>query len=235
MDRLVLIHSPLVGPGTWQRVAEELRGCGMEVFAPSLAGVFDGDGPYYRAIGDAIARQVLPSGPTVVLVGHSGAGGVLPAAAGALVHRGTAVRGAIFVDAILPHPGQAWFETTTRERADQLRALAVDGQLPPWHEWFPPSALESLIPDRAERQAFTASVPRLPLAYLEEPAPPVKFWPVARTTYIRLSDAYHEEAQRAADLGWPVVEAGMDHLAPVTRPAEVADLIEQAFAVMMTG
>lgn len=235
MDRLVLIHSPLVGPETWLQVAEELRGCGIDVFTPSLAGVFEGEGPYYRAIGDTVARQVKPSGPTVVLVAHSGAGGVLPAATGALVHGGTAVRGAIFVDAILPHAGHSWFDTTSPERAQQVRDLAVEGRLPPWHEWFPPGALESLVPDASQRQAFEASVPRLPLAYFEEFAPPVNVWPVAHAAYIRLSDAYRGEAAQATTLGWPVVDAGLDHLAPLTRPSEVAELIEQAFAVMMTG
>ena len=235
MDRLVLIHSPLVGPETWHSVAERLRDCGVEVFTPSLAGVFDGPGPYYRAIGNAIAEQVQPRGPTAVLVAHSGAGGVLPAASGALVSTGTAVRGAIFVDAILPHPGNNWFDSAPPALAAQLMELAQDGVLPPWHEWFAPGDISKLLPDPEMRRAFTAGVPRVPLAYMHEFAPPVTTWPLAHLAYIRLSEGYRDEAAEAARLGWPVVEADLDHLAPFTRPREVADLIEQSFAVMMTG
>ena len=39
---LVLVHSPLVGPLTWEPVAERLRSAGRMVVVPSLAGVTDG-------------------------------------------------------------------------------------------------------------------------------------------------------------------------------------------------
>jgi hypothetical protein len=51
----------------------------------------------------------------VVLAGHSGAGALLPAIVDEIAAGGdaadVAVHCAIFVDAILPHPGQTWFET----------------------------------------------------------------------------------------------------------------------------
>ncbi len=230
----MLVHSPLVGPETWQPVARLLRDRGYDVLAPSLAGVFDGPAPFYRAIGDSVARQVQPSGPTAVLVAHSGAGAVLPSVAGALVHNGTAVRGAIFVDALLPGPG-SWFEGAPPPLAAKLRDMANDGRLPPWNEWFPEAMIANLIPDAAMRAEFVAGIPRLPLAYFAEQPPEVTIWPVSHLAYVRLSDAYREQAAAARADGWQqVVDADLDHIAPYTRPGAVADLIEQAFAVIMT-
>ena len=46
--------------------------------------------------------------------------------------------------AILPQPGRSWFDTAPADQGAQLRALAVDGLLPPYDEWFPPGVLEEL-------------------------------------------------------------------------------------------
>src|SRR5690242_9890568 len=71
MTALRLVHSPLVGPATWEGVADELRARGHDVVVPSLlAAAPRGD---WRACVDAAA------GPgATVLVGHSGAGPLLP-------------------------------------------------------------------------------------------------------------------------------------------------------------
>src|SRR5881628_3773919 len=78
---LVLIHSPLVGPLTWQAVADELRDRGHGVVVPSLLGVFDASPPYYPRLAAEVAdaiREVWTDGP-VTLVAHSGAGALMPA------------------------------------------------------------------------------------------------------------------------------------------------------------
>ena len=54
--------------------------------------------------------------------------------------------GAIYADAILPHPGHSWFDTAPADMRERLRAGALMGELPPWNEWWPPGALERLIP-----------------------------------------------------------------------------------------
>ncbi len=158
----------------------------------------------------------------MVLVGHSGAGALLPAVAAALPGR---VRAALFVDALLPHPGRSWFDTAAPELREQLRSLAREGRLPPWHEWFPAGAVAGLLPDATVRERFLAEVPELPLAYFEERAPEVPDWSPARCGYVRLSEAYDREAGDAAALGWPVYREDADHLAMLTRPAAVAELL----------
>jgi hypothetical protein len=163
-------------------------------------------------------RGAGPGGP-LVLVGHSGAGPLLPADAAAC---GGAVEAAVFVDAGLPHPGASWLETAPPALGERLRGLAEGGRLPPWHEWFPPEALPPLLPDPGLRARFVAELPRLPVAYLEEPAPPEAV-AAPRCAYLQLSAPYGPAADEAARRGWPTLREAADHLAPLTRPAWIAD------------
>ncbi|MDF5751542.1 alpha/beta fold hydrolase [Spongiactinospora sp. TRM90649] len=223
----VLLHSPLVGPLTWEATAMCLREAGHAAVTPSLLGALEDGPPYYPAFARAVADDYPgdEDGP-VVLIAHSGAGALLPAVAAAL---GGAVRAAVFVDAVLPAPGADWFSTAPEHLRGHLTALVHDGRLPPWHEWFPPGTVAALLPDTALRDRFIAELPRLPVAYLREPAPPEDpSWGRVRPAYIRLSAAYDSEADEAARLGWPVLRADADHLAMLTRPETVATLIAQA-------
>jgi hypothetical protein len=215
--RLVLVHSPLVGPATWELVAADLAGHGFQVSVPDLTGTVAAGPPFVPRQAEVIARSA-PGQPTV-LVGHSGAGPLLAAASA--VHR--QVRGYVFVDAGLPTPGQAWMDTVPPELADQLREM-VDGQgwLPPWPQWWGDEALAELIPDPAARQRFAADCPQLPMAMFEEAHPPAPRWPDPPAAYLLLSEAYREQATTAREAGWPVTELASHHLAPVTDPGLVA-------------
>lgn len=221
---LVLVHSPLVGASTWQPVAGVLRARGHAVLVPSLAEAFAGGAPYYPGLAGAVAEAWRSYGGdgAVVLVGHSGAGGLLPAIAGAM---GAAVEAMVFVDALLPHPGRSWFETVPAEMREHLRGLAREGVVPPWDEWFPPGTVEELLPDPAVRGRFRAELPRLPLAYFGERAP-ARTAPPGRCAYLRLSDAYEAEARQAEGAGWPVERLDAHHLAPLTEPERIAAAIE---------
>jgi hypothetical protein len=138
-------------------------------------------------------------------------------------HLRTRVAGVVLIDAILPHPGRSWFDTAPREMRDQLRAGAQMGQLPPWDDWWPPGALERLVPDAAVREALLAELEPLPIGYFEEPAPAIDF--VRPAAYLRLSGGYEDEARLAGRQGWPVVSLPLNHLAPVTQPKAVASAL----------
>jgi len=232
MPMLVLLHSPLVGPLTWQAAATGLHAAGYQVAVPSLAGVIDTGPPYYPKLAGRVAETIRQANPTgaMVLIGHSGAGALLPATAEATA---TPLAAAVFVDAILPHPGVGWFETAPPALREQLRGLARNGQLPPWHQWFPPEALTELLPEEDLRRRFIAELPRLPLAYFEEPAPVVSGWPAARCGYLRLSGAYDGVADEAERLGWVVVREPADHLAVLTRPATISGLLDRLIRTLM--
>src|ERR1700751_3091577 len=110
MDSLVvLVHSPLVGPFTWSMVAEQLRQRKVDVLVPKLTDRDYTNLPYWEQHTEAVKRALadVPQERRVVLVGHSGAGPLLPA-----IHRAIArpVAAYIFVDASRPHPGQSRFD-----------------------------------------------------------------------------------------------------------------------------
>ena len=215
--RLLLVHSPLVGRESWELVATDLAGHGREVAVPDLTGTVAAGPPYCTAQAGVIAREA--AGRPVILIGHSGAGPLL-AVAGELIDD---VRGYVFVDAGLPTPGQAWMETVPPELAAQLREMAnADGWLPPWSRWWGDEAMSELLPDPETRRRFAAGCPQLPLAMFEEVHPPAPRWPAAPGAYLRLSEAYEDEAARARELGWPVAELISHHLAPLTDPGPVA-------------
>ena len=104
--RLLLVHSPLVGCGTWEPIARDLGGDGYAVSVPGLVGTVTAGPPYHVRQAQEIARSA--AGQPAILIGHSGAGPLL-ATAGTML--GKDVRGYIFVDAGLPTPGRSWMDT----------------------------------------------------------------------------------------------------------------------------
>lgn len=219
--KLVLLHSPLVGPGTWRYLAPLLRAQGQEAAVADFAADMAGDPPYYTKL-VRNARTLL--GPdrsaTTLLVAHSGAGSLVPAVAAP-----GGVAGAIFVDALLPHPGQSWFETVPRSLKVRLERSANDCRIPPWHRWWPDGAIRALFADEAPYDRFVSELRGIPLAYLREPAPECELQDSFRAAYLQLGQGNAAEASRAERLGWPVERLPLHHLAIITHPTQVAEKI----------
>src|SRR4051794_29906366 len=97
----VLVHSPLVGPGTWAPVAEQLTRRGATVIVPSLAGVELAGPPFWPFVAERVGAAIaeLPAQRPVVLVAHSNAGLFVPVLTAAAARP---VAGCLFVDASLP-------------------------------------------------------------------------------------------------------------------------------------
>jgi hypothetical protein len=220
--RLLLVHSPLIGPAIWDLVAGQLAERGYEVNVPDLTGTVAAQPPYCRRQAEVIADGA--SGRPSVFIGHSGAGSLL-AAAGAITGQ---ARAYIFADAGLPVPGQTWMETMPPELASQVREMAdAQGWLPPWPQWWGDEVMTELIADPDQRRHFAADCPPLPLAMFEEAHPEVPHWPDAPAGYLQLSDAYHDQAEKARDLGWPVITRKSHHLAPLTDPGMVTESLHE--------
>jgi pimeloyl-ACP methyl ester carboxylesterase len=224
--RLLLVHSPLAGCGTWEPVGDVLAGDGYAVAVPDLAGAIAAGPPYHlrqaRVIADCAAGQ------PAILVGHSRAGPLLAAAGTMLPGR---VRGYVFVDARLPAPGRSWIETVQPGLAARLRDMAgQQGRLLPWPQWWGEEELAAFLPDPVVRQHFAAGCPGLPMAMLEETYPPAPGWPDAPGGYVQLSEAYEDDAATARELGWPVRQQLSHHLALVTQPCQVARELREVIA-----
>ena len=115
MPAFVLVHSPLGAPYTWEPVARELTDVGARCAVPTLSFEPDGEGKYWPVHVEELTRAANSFESAVVLVAHSGAGGLLAEAAARL---GEGAVGVCFVDATLPHPGMS-----------RLRALGDEDEI----------------------------------------------------------------------------------------------------------
>ena len=219
----VLVHSPLVGPTAWSRVARELKRRQRQAVVPSLLGLAGAEAPQWRHAPDAVRAATASTKGPIVLVGHSGAGVLLPIVADTLTAEVAAL---VFVDSFLPRTGGR-LHLAPPGFMSQLRPLATDGVLPPWSKWFGEETMRELVPDDRSRAALEAEMPRLPLSYFDAIVPLPAGWEAHPCAYLLLSDdPYGESAAEARDRGWAVVEIpGAGHLAMATEPEAVTDAL----------
>jgi hypothetical protein len=131
----------------------------------------------------------------------------------------------VFVDAVLPpEEGE---RVVSASLLDHLRTIESEGVLPPWSEWFGSGVMEELIPDDDVRNAFVPELPMMLLSYFERPVSVPNGWATTNCRYVLLSEAYREEVTEAASRGWEVFEQLGSHLDILTRPVEIADLLER--------
>jgi hypothetical protein len=227
----VLIHSPLVGPTTCAPTARELKRRGRGAVIPSLLGVADAPIPQWRTVPETVRAATEGTTEPIVLVGHSGAGLLLPTIAGALTAE---VAGLIFVDSFLPAASGVQ-PLASAEFIDELRALAANDLLPPWSTWFGEAMMSELIPDKRLRAAVEEEMPRAPLSYFEASVPLPEGWGSRPCAYLLLAgDPYRTSAAEARARGWPVSEIQGQHLAMASEPVAVAEALldlERALAV----
>lgn len=218
MASFVLVHSPLVGATTWSWVAQELHYRGHHVAVPAPRATVLAD---WRAWTEAVVDDI-GTREAAVIVGHSGAGPLLPVIASKVVSPPSQL---VFVDAGLP-PVSGDATLVPDQFFGALRALARNGVLPKWSEWFGPTAMEELIPEADQRAAVVSELPEVALSYFQTTVPPPKRWDSATNgAFVLLSEPYRSDATEAASRGWPVLELPGAHLDIVVRPAEIADAL----------
>lgn len=207
MNPIVLVSSPLVGPGAMQSVAAILRGRGRVVRVPDVPAALD---EFLASVGGVVR-------PDSVVIGFSAAGPRLYQVAAE--SRPAAI---VFLDARLPADGVA--PDAQPEFAEFLDRLPVAaGLLPPWPEWWP-DAIAELIPDAVQRTVFASGCPRLGRAIFAQPIPAP--WFDGPCGFVGLGDGYAADADEARRRGWPVtVVDGAHHLWPVTEPDAVAEAV----------
>jgi len=194
--------------------ADELHRRGRAAVVPSLLGVAEAPAPQWRHIPDTVRVATSHLEGSIVLVGHSGAGLLLPVIADALTVEITAL---VFVDSFLP-ASAGRLPLGSPAFMDRLRELASDDVLAPWSTWFGEDAMSELVPDERLRAALEAEMPRLPLSYFEASVPVPDSWNRRACAYLLLTaEPYGESAAEARSLGWPVREIhGVRHLAIAT-------------------
>jgi hypothetical protein len=241
---VVLLHSPLVGVESWGVLPGALGRGGAAVLAPRVDA--DDRPPYAQRYVEAAAAAVLaaprPARP-LVLVGHSGAGPLLPVVGAALRAGGLPPGGYLFCDAGLPPgvggPGGGGGRAPV-DRLDLLAEedaamaagfrdeLAAGGRFPGWTD----RDLQPLVPDPAARGALLASLRPRPLDFFTEPLPVAAGWPDAPCGYLRLSAAYDTWLARAAALGWPTASLDAGHFHALVDPGGLAGALLALLARM---
>lgn len=155
-----------------------------------------------------------------VLVAHSGAGRLVAGVRGA-----GSVQSIVLVDAGLP--GEPTHRAGVPPGFDEfLSSLTdADGRLPPWPDWWPPGALDAIVPDAGMR-SLLADAPRVPATMFDERLPPECASVddrVQRVAYLAFGDGYASEAAEAARRGWTVERTdGAHHLHHLVDPDAVA-------------
>ena len=191
---------------------------GYVVQVPVLSGAEPGtvNMPYWRQHALAVASPA--NREPLLLVGHSGAGALLPAIGQAL---GWPPAAYLFVDAGLPHGGQSRLEA--RRERDEPGAEAVYQQMlsgRPFPDWTVDD-LAGILPDAAVRRQLVDELNPQPLAYWTEPMPALDF-PDVPGGYLYFSAPYQPSLDEAKALGWPVIELPAGHFHMLVDPPAVA-------------
>ncbi len=242
--RWVLVHSPIVGPDTWEPVAEELRSRRCDVLVPELPRTEQT--PHATRHVDAVvaemarwstaldgeAQDTSNVHPVTLVAGHSGAGQLLPA----IADGSAAVSGLLFVDAGIPAPGRSRLEQLRDESpdfAEEVAALFAQGErFPAW----PEELLDALVPDPARRTRLREGIRRLPWSYWEEPLPMASSEGIPCAALL-LSSGYEATRAHAENRGWPRRDLGVgNHFQLVVQPGEVvASMLELAEELLAAG
>lgn len=223
----LFIHSPLVGPSSWEPLAAAAELRGFEVALPDLTGIADAAAPrwpHFAATAVAAAQELK----SPFVVGHSGAGAILPEIGKQLGDRLGAL---VFVDAVVP-PVEG-VHRTPPGMAALLDDKTIDGVLLKWLDWWPPDAVKEVLPRIEDRGAFAADMPRLPRSFYDEEVAVPQSWSSRQCGYLKLSDAYEDEFDEAAARRWPRAELDETHLSIYTEPEAVLSGIESLVAEIL--
>lgn len=222
-----LVHSPLVGPFTWQLVCEALICQGFKAIIPALLDDPNSTLPYWQQHADSAARDLahISNNETIVLVAHSGAGPLLPAIRQRLTH---SICAYVFVDAGIPRDNLSRIDLMKLEDsswAEQFHKSLLNGdQFPTWTA----DDLQAIIPDDDRRRKLTAEIHPRSLSFFTEPIPVYVGWPAAPCVYIQFSAGYDWDAMQAKKSGWPLYKMNAGHFHMLVEPLAVANLIMES-------
>ncbi len=196
----------------------ELESAGHDVVIQDLVGAAKTGDPavFVRAAVEAIDDSSEPA----VLVGHSGAGAMLPLVAASVTAEPRAV---VFVDAGIPPCDEAF--SAGGPFLEVLRNLATDGLLPKWSTWWGDGVLDAMVPDNRRRREFEGELPIVPLRFYDAMIEVPAGWCTRPCSYLLLSEIYRSDLERVTSLGWLVAEHPGNHLDIMNHEAAISDLL----------
>jgi pimeloyl-ACP methyl ester carboxylesterase len=219
MATYLLIHGACWGGICWGQVETRLRDRGHEVFAPTLTGL--GERAHLASpeidldvhIGDIVGVLEYYDLRSVTLVGHSYGGTVVTGAADRCIDR---IAQLVFLDAHAPRNGESWADLLdsedTAQVMDEARRLGDGWRLPPGPGATPFMRAQPL---KTFTQRISLRHPNLhavlPCTFIECVEP-------------RL-DAISKSVERAKAEGWNYYEMPTGHMAMLTMPNELTDIL----------
>jgi hypothetical protein len=225
----VLVHSPSVGPSTWEPVRTVLRERANVVDLPNLLDIAVLEPPSGPLIAKRIADSVnAEPEETIALVTHSNAGFFAPAIGQALSTSSVLY---VFVDASVP-PSRGAVAIVPSEFLSELQVKAVNGILPRWTDWWDENDVAPMFPNIQVRDTLTREQPQLPLSYYEQTVEVPDEWDTRPCGYLWFGPPYDEIATEALQRGWQVRHIPGLHLHMVVDPVGVADALEDVVAAM---
>jgi pimeloyl-ACP methyl ester carboxylesterase len=210
---IVLVHGAGGGGWTWDPVAPALREAGHEVRTPDLelrdaaTTVADHAQQIVEAIGDL---------DDVVLVGHSYGGMPITVAADRVPER---LARLVYLDALAPRDGDtAWSERPDLERF--MTSHARDGLIPP----IPP---EYVGADPEHYELLRERLRTTPLRCMADPVALTGAGASVPRAYVLCTQSgFRPVADRVRDEpGWDYREIDTKHMAMLTAPHEVTELL----------
>ena len=199
----LLIHSPLVGGLTWTLVADELRQRGHQVVVPLLKDSSDSKEPFWKQHAESVSQALMhiPKDESVTLIGHSGAGPLLPAIRQSIPNP---VNSYVFVDAGIPRDGATRLDLMKSEDSEWAKqfeeSLKRGDRFPNWSS----DDLREIIPDENLRKQLVAELRPRSLDFFTEPIPVFSGWPDEPCVYILFSAPYVRAEAQARQAGWKI-------------------------------
>jgi len=235
MHQYVLVPGAWHGAWCWARVLSLLRTAGCVSHAVTLTGV--GDRAHLFSTGIRLAVHIqdvinlisCEELDNVVLVGHSYAGMVITGVADTLLqHERPVLQQIVYLDAIVPHPGESWSSQQPPDAvAARIQSAMTDGGgvaiLPPDpkvfgleagdYEWVKRRMTPQPFGLYQEKLHFDAvRVATLPRTFIDCTDP-------ALAAIAAMRKRVREEA------GWRVLELKAGHDSMISAPRQLAELL----------
>ncbi len=232
---LVLVHGAWGGAWVWRRVLAPLRAAGREVHAVTLTG--DGERAHLRHAGvdlhthinDVLALIDAEELADITLVGHSYGGQVITGVADRLLQRKsgpTVLRQLVYVDAMVPVPGEGWGDQHPPDvvAARQAAARLHDNALPPPdpQDFGISGADRDWLLRRHVLHPFGAYRQPLPFDATRWAAVPRCFVDCVQPAYPTIDGARRRVRSQS---GWRIVELPTGHFPMITMPVELSQLL----------
>ena len=233
MTTFVLVHGAWGGSYGFRAVRGPLRAAGHDVFTPSLTGI--GERVHLASpqvnltthVTDVVNTVLYEDLSDIVLLGYSYGGMVVT---GSLEYVADRVAHLVYLDAFLPADGQSLNDLTG--------AGYGTSAIGPGGEWLVPPMARN-FDDAAEADWHFARRSPHPVGCFTQPVrlrQPLEEYPFTRTYIKATADARTPEDDRRhpfwqaadrtkTDPAWRYREIDTDHMIPVKRPAELAELL----------